>query len=128
MITIKEMDTKIETLIQSIGNHKISTLHRVYKSIEHYPNHQRDLVVNHLGYKAVKRSNLVYTDTRTKTKLSYQDVVKIVNAGAEQNHKIREILKYKSSFSKVSIPQKKMILNYLGVDVQRTDVFHFIEL
>lgn len=128
MITIQEMDTIILTSLQNTPNHKIATLHRVYKSIEHYPDHQRDLVVNHLGYKTVKRSNLVYTDTRTKTKLSYQDVVKIVNVGAEQNHKIRLILNSKASFSKVSMPQKKMILNHLGVDIQRNDTFHFIEL
>lgn len=127
MKTIQEMDTLIETSLQNAPNHKIATLHRVFGSIEHYPDHQRNLVVGILGYKTVKRSRLVYTDTRTKTKLSYQDVVKIVNVGSEQNHKIREILKYKSSFSKVSMPQKTIILNHLGIDVQREDVFHFIE-
>lgn len=120
-LTIEEMDN----LVKQTTNHKVLALLKKYKSIELFPTFQRDLVATHFGYKVVKRTDITYTNGSTGLKISYREVEEAVRKSAESNYKIDLLLKTKSSFSKLTIPQKKLILDYLGITIERERVFHF---
>ena len=123
-LTIAEMDS----LLVKSTNHKIQALLRRFKSIESFPNHQRDLVATHYGYKAIKYSDITYTHNTTGRKMTYKEVVAEVNKLAEGNYKVGLILSQKSSFSKVSAPQRELILNHIGITMERSSTFYFKRL
>lgn len=120
-ITVTDMDN----LICQTDNHKIQAMHKVFKSIAFYPKFQRDLVATHLGYKAIKRSEITYTNNATGIKMTYKEVESVVLKSAETNYKIDLLLKTKTSFSKLTMPQKKLILNYLGITIEQEQIFYF---
>lgn len=120
-LTVTDMDK----LICQTDNHKIQALHKVFKSIAFYPKFQRDLVVSHLGYKAVNRSEITYTNNATGIKMTFKEVESVVLKSAEANYKVDLLLKTKTSFSKLAMPQKVLILNYLGITIEQEQIFYF---
>lgn len=120
-LTIEEMDN----LLEQSNNHKIKALFKNYKSIEFFSVFHRDLVATHFGYKAVKRTETTYINNATGQKMKHKEVEEVVCKSAESNYKIDLLLKTKPTFSKLSMYQKKLILDYIGISIEQKHIFHF---
>lgn len=115
----------MNTLIGGSSNYKIQALVKAFGSIENFPNFQQNLVVGHFSYKAIKSVRNIYTIKSTGAEIAYKEAEALVLAEADKNHKIKAILSNYRSFGKVNLPQKKMILNYLGLGVTKDSRLYF---
>lgn len=123
-ITIAEMDS----LISQSTNHKIQALLKRYKSIEYFPNHQRDLVANHFGYKAVKRTDTKYFDALTGERVAYKEVEARVLDLARVNRKVAVIIENRKRFSSTPKHQKELILEHIGIHMEQWYISYFKKL